>query len=320
MAIVAGIDEAGYGPLLGPLVVSAAAFRVPDRNASADFWEYFSQGVSRHARGSRGRVRVADSKAICRGKTKLRALEKNILPFVWLLGTQPGKLSALMALLGGPEKAALSAYPWYRDRDPELPVRADANDVTARADALRAALAEADGELCGLRICPVGVAAFNSEVAASDNKSVPPARRVGALMANLWQRFGKENLGVAVDKQGGRNRYGALLAATFPSCRIGTVRESRESSEYVVEDGTRRMHVSFSVKADDLHLATALASMLSKYVRELFVGMLNDYWMRRVPGLKPTAGYVQDGRRFLAEIESARLEENIPPALLVRCR
>ncbi|MCH8916798.1 MAG: hypothetical protein IIC52_01970 [Proteobacteria bacterium] len=30
MAIVAGIDEAGFGPTLGPLVVSGVAFRVPD--------------------------------------------------------------------------------------------------------------------------------------------------------------------------------------------------------------------------------------------------------------------------------------------------
>jgi len=320
MAIVAGIDEAGYGPLLGPLVVSAAAFRVPDGKASEDLWDYFSEGISRHARGSRGRVRVADSKAICRGRTKLRALEQNTLPFVCLLGTQPDKLSALMALLGGPERAALSAYPWYRDRDPELPAWADANDVTTRADALRAGLAEAVGELCCLRVRPVGVAAFNSEVTASNNKSVPLARRVGALMADLWQRFGEENLRLAVDKQGGRNRYAPLLAGALPLCRIRTMRESGASSEYVVEDGTRRMHVSFSAKADTRHLATALASMLSKYVRELFVRMLNDYWIQRVPGLKPTAGYVQDGRRFLIDIESTRLAENISPALLVRCR
>ena len=47
MAIVAGIDEAGYGPLLGPLVVSVVAFEVPDGLAGVDLWELLSAAVSR---------------------------------------------------------------------------------------------------------------------------------------------------------------------------------------------------------------------------------------------------------------------------------
>ena len=46
MTIVAGIDEAGYGPWLGPLVVSAAALRVPPELAEVDLWKTLSAGVA----------------------------------------------------------------------------------------------------------------------------------------------------------------------------------------------------------------------------------------------------------------------------------
>ena len=32
---------------------------------------------------------------------------------------------------------------------------------------------------------------------------------------------------------------------------------------------------------------------------------LNTYWSEHAPGIKPTKGYVQDGRRFLADLEAA---------------
>jgi len=80
------------------------------------------------------------------------------------------------------------------------------------------------------------------------------------------------------------------------------------------------MRVCFEVGADGRYLPVALASMLSKYTRELFMEMLNEYWVGRVPGLRRTAGYVSDGRRFLSEIEPVRAAEGIPHDLLRRCR
>ena len=63
------------------------------------------------------------------------------------------------------------------------------------------------------------------------------------------------------------------------------------------------MRVRFLRKADAVDPAAALASMTAKYVRELFMESLNAFFAARVEGLKPTAGYYSDGRRFLADVE-----------------
>ena len=41
--------------------------------------------------------------------------------------------------------------------------------------------------------------------------------------------------------------------------------------------------------------------MAAKLVRELAMMRFNTYWCTRIPELKPTAGYVQDARRWLGD-------------------
>ena len=49
--LIVGVDEAGYGPLLGPLLVAGSAFRVPDPEPGA--------GVDVDASGERIRAAFA---------------------------------------------------------------------------------------------------------------------------------------------------------------------------------------------------------------------------------------------------------------------
>ena len=122
---------------------------------------------------------------------------------------------------------------------------------------------------------------------------------------------------VICDKHGGRSRYRDLLAACFPDCLVEVYAEGRESSLYRLGPPHRRVEFRFEAKAET-YLPTALASMASKYLRELAMRAWNQFWCSRVAGLRPTAGYPEDARRFRAEIAVAQAEMGIDDALVWR--
>src|SRR5437899_1487405 len=86
MAWMIGIDEAGYGPNLGPLVMTSVAWRVPDTLVAANLWHVLSQGVRRQGDADKGQVVVDDSKAVYSSSTGLGPLETSVVAAVapWL--------------------------------------------------------------------------------------------------------------------------------------------------------------------------------------------------------------------------------------------
>jgi hypothetical protein len=64
----------------------------------------------------------------------------------------------------------------------------------------------------------------------------------------------------------------------------------------------------------------ALASMVSKYVREILMLEFNAYWQNHVPGIEPTAGYPGDSHRFFAAIRPAIMKLGIPDSAVWRQR
>jgi len=146
---------------------------------------------------------------------------------------------------------------------------------------------------------------------------------VAPLLDAVWRvpldSEGAARLAVC-DKQGGRDRYLPMLGASYPDAAV--VRrgaEQRDHSEYTLRRSGRDAVIRFESKGER-HLPVAAASMLAKYVRELSMELLNAFWARDVAALRATAGYPQDAKRFLADIEAARAARGIPREEMVRCR
>ena len=77
------------------------------------------------------------------------------------------------------------------------------------------------------------------------------------------------------------------------------------------------MRIIFCEKAEAQCMPVAIASMLSKYLREALMRRFNAFWQRHLPQVTPTAGYYGDGERFLHDIDVKRKELGITDAELI---
>jgi len=325
---IAGIDEAGYGPTLGPLVVSLAAFRPPCASRTAftspeALWRDLAPAVVRADGGGHGVV-VDDSKRLYQAGGGLRRLEEGVLPFLRVVtGEMPRSFDDLLRGVSAEADAAFDETPWYGNREVPLPVAASPERIARLAEGLEERLARLDFEV---RIVthPVHEHRLNRGIIETGSKATALFEEILILLGRHrdgdGQAWGGEDLEVRVDRLGGRLYYAALLRRAFPGAEVRIVGEGRGGSEYEVRGLFERMKFRFQEKADRSELPVALASMVSKYVRELFMLTFNRFWGGDDASLRPTAGYPADARRFLRDIREKAASLGIREEELVRIR
>lgn len=299
---VVGIDEAGYGPNLGPLVQAAVSLRLPDADPAG--WETLKPVVRRCHEKDDGRLLIDDSKKVyTRGG--LAALEQAVMTSLILMESTVGDVLRRGTLAGVSVREALACESWY-DPAESTPVAAPAEDLFDTFRALHEGMPSSAGMGLGLAIV-VPTPRFNQLVDDSGSKGTVLAHGLVELLPAAVNRTSQSGEPVLFlcDKHGGRNFYAAMVQQAFPDGWVVIEKESALESRYRVEGLGRPVSVVFRPRADGDSVAVALASMLCKYLREVCMRQFNRFWATHVPGLKPTAGYPGDARRFYDEIRPA---------------
>lgn len=321
MSFLIGTDEAGYGPNLGPLVISATVWSVPDEVASGDLYDWLDEVVCRQPSRKRepSRIPIADSKALYKPGGGLRSLEYGILSTLATIGVKPDTWRGLWRSIAADAQRSMPAIPWYDGFDRDLPADADANRLEHLSERFQRRMSEIGVRLVAVCSDAVFPERFNDLVDQLGSKGTVLSRLTINLVKQLMATLGDQAILVQCDKHGGRNKYGPLLQDAFPDYLVEIRGEGRSQSVYRWGPPQRRVEARFVARGETL-LPSALASMVSKYLRELAMMAFNQFWRKHVPDLRPTAGYPADARRFKADIAACQTRLQIADRMLWRNR
>lgn len=319
MSIIVGIDEAGYGPTLGPLVVTATIFDSPGVK-ECDLWELLNDIVSKKSSKNRESIVVNDSKKLYSRSKGFGVLEESVLAFLFNLKDIRKSFKELITDFSDLKDNDFNIYPWYCNKDVLIPVDSKMENILKLSDALRLCLKNSGVKIVDVKSIPVCVHKYNCGIEKFGKKSDFLFDTCASLLLDIWKRFGEKSPAVYVDKHGGRNIYLHLLYPHFEGNFLKTHKESATESIYEVTSDTKNMFVHFVKGSETKHLPNALASMCSKYFRENFLRMFNSYWQENVENLKATAGYYVDAIRFLDDIDKVRKNLEIKDEILIRLK
>ena len=274
---ILGTDEAGYGPNLGPLVVSLTVWEA-DTDDLSPLFEPLKQAE----------IAIGDSKKLYHGGS-LTVLETGVLvPFRFL-------------------------------KNNVVPIANDADKIARLTGTFEKILQQHQIRLLDMQYRSIEPEKFNRLLDRFDSKGSLLSHVTLRLIADKLATLPQDNVLVLCDKHGSRNRYLDILTESFAGDFFLAVQESRASSIYRLIAEGRQWEFRFLAKGES-HVPIALASMLSKYHRELAMLRFNEFWRSHIPDLQPTAGYPEDAKRFKRQIVAIQERLGIADEYLWRKR
>lgn len=309
MPFLIGTDEAGYGPNLGPLTVTGTQWQVD--SPELDLFDTLSDVVSNQPARSRlsSQLFVADSKKVYSGS--IHDLELGVLAMTYAAtGHLPGDWRELTTRLCPPNSLDyLPDQPWLSGRQLSLPLQADPGRIKEFGDRIRICGESVGVQLVELQCVPVFPPHFNLQIERLGNKATLLSTETLRIVRRLLDQS-DDDVEIGCDKHGGRSKYAALIQSILTDELVMIGDERLEASDYSFRENERDVLIRFKANGESF-LPTAAASMVAKYVREIFMRLWNDFWQLQIPDIKPTKGYPVDARRFKSEIEAAQAKLGI---------
>ena len=278
-----------------------------------------NKSVSKGRKHLAGRLLITDSKKAYSKQKGIKHLERTVLACLKCFGKKPGTLTELLMLLCPDCLERLSDYPWYKEAGSYC-LLADEADKAIASAVLMDDLTSNGVKLLQLRSCCLDVAYYNKMVGRVKNKSRVLFTATSRLIKEAYDNFTGDDLQIMVDRQGGRVHYRAILQRMFPDMELNILCESPMASSYELQADGKVMRLHFVIAADERFLPVSLASMVSKYLRQLLVESINRYFAGFHAELKPTAGYWKDGLRFIGDLKMNIPHVRYDSNQLIRCR
>ena len=308
------MDEAGYGPSMGPLTICATAWRVPiSFNADEMTRLLEPEFQAKPIKPSSTHVPIGDSKKIHRDKLAVEGLMLGARFLCFAVnGSEPTNGDYRIDSFANQDLDRLSKVPWYAKRGSCNSSSLD-QLVPNYHDYFKAAMSKLgnhDVELVGIKTRIIDEIEFNRQVDRTGNKSTILSESSLQIVREVITELSnpEEDIEVYCDKHGGRNRYHGLLTFMFDQVWFEIEIESRNCSRYSSNWARHAMRFQFKVDGDSM-FPSAAASIIAKCTREELMERLNGYWKSKVTGgVKATAGYYVDATRFAKQIEATAIE------------
>jgi ribonuclease HII len=306
--IVAGIDEAGYGPKLGPMVVATVPLAVDARDVNK------AALAARKALSSLP-VRVVDSKKLFSPRKGLHQLELSALSLLGASGQQPQTVGTLVDTVAPVYSRDIQSLPWYKVLwQSPLPLASTADEVGESAEAVKSALAES-----GVGILPPHVVALDEKSLNRLWRREPNKERASfAAFRDLTKRLtdGKSGaLHLTMDQQGGRTNYLPWLCDCWPGEMPSHHRDGVCNCYRL--DGPD-LHLFVAPRADSDYPEVAAASIIAKYLREALMTGFYKFWQEH--SVEPADGYGGSHRDFMERVEPKMRELGLTYDDILRLR